>query len=485
MRVVAVFVPHFAVVAHRRRDAGLRRRPVALLGEGRGGKPVVVACSPDALAKGILVGMAPAAAAAACDGAALVPFDVAYCRAEHARVRDALLGLTPEVEDESLGCWCFMTAGSTVLHGNETHLAGSARRSVLAAGYAARVAIAEGRFTTTTTARFGQRSTTVVRAGCEAAALARFSITALPLGEDVRRRLVLLGVRTVGDFARLPLASVRSRFGPAGEHAHRLANGLDPAPLVPRGAPVVAAVEEELEAPAAALDELLFLLHSLAERLLDGLAARGLACWEVRVDLDLADAAPVEIAFRLVRPTLAARVLWTLIRLRLERVVLQGPVRRLRLAAVDAPPATVEQQELFRVHRDSDRLEAALERLRARFGPEVTASPLFVDTHRPEARLVWGEYQLDGRPLVLPEATGRVLRIVSPPQPLASAERLGRLVSLSGFGVERLSEPHRLAGEWWGDEYTRDYHVVLTGDGRLLWVFREIGGGWFLQGEFD
>ena len=119
MRVVAVHVPHFAVVAHRRRDPVLRRRPVALVA---GERDAVVACSPDAARRGIAPGMSAAAAEAACASAALVALDAAYCRDEHARVGTALLTVAPAVEDaegaedELFGSWCFRAEGLSRLH---------------------------------------------------------------------------------------------------------------------------------------------------------------------------------------------------------------------------------------------------------------------------------------------------------------------------------------------------------------------------------
>ena len=83
-----------------------------------------------------------------------------------------------------------------------------------------------------------------------------------------------------------------------------------------------------------------------------------------------------------------------------------------------------------------------------------------------------------------------MLRIVSPPEPLAAEEQLGRVVCFTGTGlacqIARVSQPYRVSGEWWGDEFARDYYVMLARDGRVLWVFREHGSGaWFVHGEFD
>ncbi|MBK6426450.1 MAG: hypothetical protein IPF82_09735 [Blastocatellia bacterium] len=112
MRIAAVHIPFFAIVAHRRRDRDLRNRPLLLVdATGRGGKPVVVARSPEAVRLGVLPGAPAASAAAGCPDAILCPIDLPYCRAEHERVRAALFDAIPEIEDESLGSWCFPTAG--------------------------------------------------------------------------------------------------------------------------------------------------------------------------------------------------------------------------------------------------------------------------------------------------------------------------------------------------------------------------------------
>lgn len=491
VRVVAVVVPHFSIVAHRRRDADLRRRPLVLV---EGGRQTVVACSPDAVRRGISPGMSRSAAVAACGEAALLPLDAAYCKAEHVRVREALAELAPEVEDEALGAWSFHAAGLERLHGTEPRLVTATRRRVLAVGYASRVAAATGRFTALAAARFGRGDAACVPDGHEAEMLAPLPIEAAMLDAAAAKRLRMLGVYTLGDLARLPEEGVRTRFGDAGVHAQRLARGLDPTPLAPRSAPAAAQSEVAFDPPAEMLDEVLFRVRVLCDDALDQLAARALACWEARLELELDGAEPLEVALRLARPTLSARALWTLLRLRLERIELEGPVTRARLAVVDAPPARAEQRELFRALRDTEQLEAVIERLRARFGPDAALSPLLVEVHRPEARVAWRGYRIDEEPRGpcstndLP--SGRVLRLLTPPQPLTAEEREGRIVCFTGTGlscqVARISQPYRLSGEWWDDEYARDYYIVLARDGRLLWVFRAHGTeAWYVQGEFD
>lgn len=53
------------------------------------------------------------------------------------------------------------------------------------------------------------------------------------IGSRMTRHLYAMGVRTIGDLARMPLASLRRRWGINGEVIWRIANGIDDSPVTP------------------------------------------------------------------------------------------------------------------------------------------------------------------------------------------------------------------------------------------------------------
>jgi DNA polymerase-4/protein ImuB len=99
------------------------------------------------------------------------------------------------------------------------------------------------------------------------------------LEPDVLQRLELLGLRTIGDLARLPFGAVQAEFGPPGARAWRLARGLDSDPVIAR--PVTTSVQSGLrfddplgsvEAVMAAIDQLL--AHTFSQPALQGRSVR-------------------------------------------------------------------------------------------------------------------------------------------------------------------------------------------------------------------
>src|SRR5205823_3939792 len=105
----------------------------------------------------------------------------------------------------------------------------------------------------------------------------------LPLPLEARLQVARLGVRTLGEFSRLPLNSVRLRLGPDGVTARSLAAGLDEGPLRPRPTPLLLRDTIELEWTETSLDRLHFLFKRLADRLSVRLAYHGLGCGRLRV----------------------------------------------------------------------------------------------------------------------------------------------------------------------------------------------------------
>ena len=107
--------------------------------------------------------------------------------------------------------------------------------------------------------------------------------------QDLAGLLKRLGLGTLGDFAALPARDVASRFGDAGECAHRLARGLDPRPLAARPPPADLSVAQEFDPPEARAEPVVFAAKALAEQLHAGLAARGLTCVRVQIRATWAD----------------------------------------------------------------------------------------------------------------------------------------------------------------------------------------------------
>ena len=107
--------------------------------------------------------------------------------------------------------------------------------------------------------------------------------------QDLAGLLKRLGLGTLGDFAALPARDVTSRFGDAGECAHRLARGLDPRPLAARPPPADLSVAREFDPPEARAEPVVFAAKALAEQLHGGLAARGLTCVRVQIRATWAD----------------------------------------------------------------------------------------------------------------------------------------------------------------------------------------------------
>jgi protein ImuB len=155
----------------------------------------------------------------------------------------------------------------------------------------------------------------IAPAGMTPAFLAARSIRVL--GEpDLADLLIRLGISTLGDFAALPAAEAENRFGPQGLLAHRLASGLDPRPLAPRPPSTDLSVQLEFDPPAELSEQVVFAAKSLADELHAKLAAMGLACVRLQVQVSCADGQEITRLWRhdglLTELAVAERVRWQL-----------------------------------------------------------------------------------------------------------------------------------------------------------------------------
>jgi len=199
--------------------------------------------------------------------------------------------LCPRVEVLWPGACAIGARGPSRYFAGEEALAGKIIEAVTGAGFACQIGIADGLFAAQLAARV-VAPVTVIPSGQAREFLAPYPVSVLGSAElagfrldseGMTELLPRLGIVTLGDLARLPASQAVNRFGVAGGIAHRLARGLDPRPLAARPPSADLSVSVEFDPPTPLAEPVVFAAKGLAERMHDGLAARGLACVRVQV----------------------------------------------------------------------------------------------------------------------------------------------------------------------------------------------------------
>jgi protein ImuB len=272
--VVCVSIPRFELLAALGDRRALVAEPVALAPEA-GRAQLVGEASARAEAFGIAAGMRVGEALSRCPELRLVPPDPEGVRGLWGEVLARVEAFGGAPESELAGRAFFDAGGLKGIHGGSLDGVLSTTRRAL--GRSARIGVAASRFASWCAAEQTRRRRPSLVV--ERRATARF-LAPLPVGllrsrpelEGLPETLERLGVRTLGELARLPAPATAERFGPPGLLALDLARGRD-TPLEPRCPPEP--VAERIELPDAAHGQQL-------ERALDLLIARVLARRERR-----------------------------------------------------------------------------------------------------------------------------------------------------------------------------------------------------------
>jgi len=234
--IACLSIPAFSLRAALRRRPELLDLPAALA-PGPGEAELVGHCTASAQEAGVRPGMRLGEALATCPGLALVEQDPAAVSEEWEALLRRLEGAGLAVEPVKPGCVYFETAGIERLAGG---LDGSLRHALEAVGadWGARAGAASRRFAALAAASVAPSGRVLVVDDGEAELfLEPLPLDLLPLTPDRRRELSELGIRKLGELARLPGPAVADRLGPDGAEAWRLVRGEDAGRVVPRTPP--------------------------------------------------------------------------------------------------------------------------------------------------------------------------------------------------------------------------------------------------------
>ena len=165
---------------------------------------------------------------------------------------------------------------------------------VIAAGGGLGVGIADGRIAATLAARSSSRrgEPVVIQPGAQATAefLAPYAVKVLTAvagcSPDLVDLLERLGLRQLGDIARLSVTDLVGRFGAIGETLHRLANGTDDTPPSTIPPPPDLTMARVFDDPLLQLDMLVFAAKALTDELGAYFHERGQVCTRVQVEAE-------------------------------------------------------------------------------------------------------------------------------------------------------------------------------------------------------
>lgn len=502
-RIACLYMPHFLVEVSLRANPSLANRPIAVA-EGASRREIVGVGHG---ASSVEIGMTPKQARAACPGLVVVARDEIAERAAIVELLDALETCGPDVEGRAPGL-CYFDA--TNLPAGETGALGAAIAVAKSLGFTGAASLADDKFAARCAAMIGirdrsamerssearPRGAIVVPAGGSAAFLEPLPMTMLPLAPGDADRFDLLGLRTIGQIASMPVGPLAARFGERAREYVRLARGDDDEPLRPRRCQAVYEERFAFDDCVDRLEPLLFALRGCIADLCARLAGAAQVCDKVELAIETTiDRAHsvITIPVMLAEPTASAATVFDLVRIALESRERLGEVEAaiVRTTPCGLPPP---QMTLFGGASASRRaaLAATLARLRATLEPDgiVIVEPSPARSRLPErmqrALPVASPKQMEPSdpPIsagIRPggEQNGRAwapaLRLVSPPKLIEAPQ-----------DASTCAGPFRLSESWWERPVDRDYYQLMDRAGGLMLVFRDLcDGRWYLQGVFD
>jgi protein ImuB len=427
--------------------------------------------------------------------------------------------LCPRVEVLRPGACAIGACGPARYFGGEQALAGKIIETVAGGGFVCSAGVADGLFAARLAARAAPPGTaTVVPPGQAPEFLAPYPVSVLD-SEELTELLPRLGIVTLGEFARLPASQAVNRFGTPGGAAHRLARGLDPRPLAARPPAADLAVSVAFDPPAELAEPVVFAAKALAEQMHDGLAARGLACVRVQVQVLSADGQEHARLWRhdglLSALAVAERVRWQLAGWQPGPAspdsASPGGITLLRLAPDQVVRAHGRQLGLWGDAVVSDRVARAALRVQAMLGHGAVTRPVPAGGRSPaeQATLVpFGDTSDPERPPDRPWP-GRIpapvpATVCQDPLPARVADGDGAPVTVTGraqisapparmsanggpwLAITAWAGPWPVAERWWRPQAARRRarFQLVTDDG-AAWLAAVQDGHWQIEARYD
>jgi DNA polymerase-4 len=400
--IACLSVSYFAATVERRDNGELAQTPLVVGGQPWEPRPLF-GYSREAAQRGVKPGMSLRLAHVLSPHSHFVPAALPRYQGAAGEVVDVLTDFTHLVEPENL--WQpperaqpYLTAATRCLPAHyyvdleslplreATPLSQEIGRTVRSeTRLAPSVGLAADRFTAQVAATLGRPNhLRPVTPETERDFLAQRSISFLPFQKETARRLHLLGIRTLGQFARLPQNAVQEQFGAEALPLHRLARGEASQRTVAQPAPPALKLARHFEPPLG--DSLIVrnVLQQMAMALAGRLQADHHATGVLTLSLET-ETGKHQQRLALRQPTAHTEHLLRYLLDLQEQLAPDTPIVALTLSAAELVPWTAQQLSLFdfQARRDAKSLYALLPGIMTRHKDVRFYRPYLDDSRHP------------------------------------------------------------------------------------------------------
>ncbi len=508
-RTIVLWCPDWPVFAACR-ELGLDPADPIALTEGG----LVFACSAAARRDGVIRGLKLREAQYRSPAVTVLEYDAALDARVFEPVVRAVEATVPGVQLVRPGTLAMRARGPARYYGGEDAAAEALLATLAQLGVVgARVGVADGPFAAEQAARAAGASPFRI---VEPGASAEF-IAPLPVGlvVDARTTVLLnrLGVRTLGEFAALPDADVRRRFGAAGAFAHDRAAGREQTRVTARTPPPEFEVEQHFEPPLDRVDQLAFAFRVRAEEFIDRMRAVRLVCTALRIELD--DERGGHSSRSWLHPhwftpaDVIDRVRWQLQGAGTADSGLASPIVRLRVVPERVDSTGNHEEGLWGGGPD-ERVHHGLTRVQSMLGHEAVVTATIGGGRMLADRQVlvpWGDRPPERRddapwpgslpalapasvfrerlPISLLDASGTSVAIDARGAISAPPERFA-VGADRAVPVRAWAGPWPVVERWWDAERAKRVHrFQIVDDDGCAWLLVRDGEGWWAEARYD
>jgi len=483
----------------------VRRSPLAVL-DGPSNLLKVVALNDAARNTGIKAGMTKLQVEAL-GGITLRNRSIANEESAQYALLDFAAMFSPRIESTAPGTVILDLSGTEKLFGSPEKASCKITVAARQIGFHLRIAIAANPDTAMYGAR-GFAGITIIQAGDEANRLASLRVGLLPITPELSEILESWGIHTFRSLAVLPSIALVERLGQQGLTLQKLARGQLDRPLLTVELPPDFVESHEFDDPIETLESLGFVLNRLLQQVCARLASYSLATNELRLTLDLEirqiqkgkKGEQYRHDWKLPVPTQDRNMLFTLVRLDLERSTFSAPIKKVTIEVIPVKPRVAQGNLFAPPSPDAEKLEITLARIRGVVGSvdaegiNCVGSAKLLDTHRPNAFVVQTFSSVTETKSLLPAVPTLALRIFRPaleisveltgetPHFVQLCKKHRRVVAASG--------PWCSYGNWWNAAVwsREEWDVALKtfeGVGYYRIYLDRLRKQWFVEGVFD